>query len=229
MHRLIVIGLMLAAGAQQLIGEFRYTVRRDKLWGGETGVLTIGEEGIAYASENGKTVIDLPYQDIRKIDVADRETVGIWAYERSAKRLTLRRKVEFELLDGTLSNELPQFLSDRLERPVLASMAEEPTGVRIAAYHRHVLGGCNGTLVLGTDAVHFVSEEPKHDRSWPFEDIETIGSSDPFNLRITTFAETYNFDLKERLPEESYRDLWLRVFGRTTNHQSQLNKEIDRP
>ena len=45
MHRFILAGLILAAGAPQLLGDFRYDVRRDKLWGGETGVLTIGEQG----------------------------------------------------------------------------------------------------------------------------------------------------------------------------------------
>jgi hypothetical protein len=148
-------------------------------------------------------------------------------HERATKRLTLRRKIEFDLLDGVVADRLPGFLAERLERPVLGSSSDAPEGVEIAAHHRHVLGGCDGPLVLGADAVHFVSEEPKHDRTWPFEDIETIGSADPFHFRVSSYAETYNFDLKARMPEEAYRRLWLRVFGTTTDNQPQLNKERD--
>ena len=228
MRRVVLIGCLVSMTVPLSAEEFRYDVRRDKLWGGETGVLTIGEEGVAYASENGETTIELPYQEIRKIDVADRAQVKIWTYERAAKRLTLRRKIEFELLDDAVSDRLPHFLAERLQRPVLGSSSSEtPKGVEIAAYHRHMLGGCDGTLVLGADAVHFLGKEPKHDRTWPFEDIETIGSADPFHFRISSYAETYNFDLKERVPEELYRRLWLRVFGTTTNNQPHLNKERD--
>ncbi len=228
MVRGVLIGILVCLAVQLSAEEFRYDVRRDKLWGGETGVLTIGDEGVAYASENGKTMIELPYREIRKIDVAGRTQVELWTYERAAKRLTLRRKVEFDLLDGVVSDRLPGFLAERLERPVLGSSSEAPNGVRIAAYHRHVLGGCDGTIVLGGDAVHFLSDEPKHERTWPFEDIETIGSAGPFHFRVSSYAETYNFDLKERLPEDSYRDLWLRVFGesqRTANNWK--GKKID--
>ena len=227
MRRAVLIGFLASMTVQLFAEEFRYDVRRAKLWGGETGVLTIRDEGVAYASESGKPTIDLPYQEIRKIDVADGGEVEIWTYERTPKRLTLRRKVEFELLDGIVSDRLRAFLAERLERPVLGNSSEAPKGVEIAAYHRHFLGGCDGTLVLGGDAVHFLGKEPKHDRTWPFEDIETIGSADPFHFRVSSYAETYSFDLKERLQEESYRRLWLHVFGTTTESQSHLNKEKD--
>ena len=223
MHLLTVVAVILAT-ATQLLGEFRYEVRRDKLWGGETGVLTIGEQGFAYTSENQETVIDLPYREIRKIDVGNRKTIEIWTYERAATRLTLRRKIEFDVLNGVVSDRLPGFLAERLERPVLGNWSDVPQGFEIPAYHRHVLGGCDGTLVLGADALHYLSDQPNHDRTWSFEDIETIGSADRFDFRVSSYAETYNFDLKERLPEEDYRRLWLRIFG-TPTYASPGDKE----
>jgi len=227
MRRVVLIGFLVSMAVQVSAEEFRYDVRRDKLWGGETGVLTIGDDSVAFVSENGKTTIELPYQEIRKVDVADRAEVEIWTYERAPKRLMLRRKIEFDLLDGVVADRLPGFLAERLERPVLGSSSDAREGFKIPAYHHHILGGCDGKLVLGAEAVHFVSEEPKHDRTWPFEDIETIGSAGPFDFRVSSYAETYKFDLKERLPEEAYRRLWLRVFGTTTDNQPHLNKERD--
>jgi hypothetical protein len=81
--------------------------------------------------------------------------------------------------------------------------------------------------VLGAEALHYLSDEPKHDRTWRLEDIETVGSADRFDFRVSSYAETYRFDLKERLPEERYRRLWLHVFGTTTDNQPHLNKERD--
>lgn len=225
MHRTMWLSFCLMLIAAPLAAEqFRYEVRRDKLWGGETGVLTIGEEGIAYASDDGKTIVKLPYRDIRKLDIADRSKVAITTYERKAKRLAQRQGIELALIDGVVSDRLAGFLADRLERPVLGSAREEPAGRRVSAYHRHLLGGCNGILVFGADAVHYVAQEPKHSRTWPFEDIETIGSTDPFHFRVSTYVETYSLELKERLPEEAYRRLWLRIFE-TPTYASPGDKE----
>lgn len=216
MRKAVLISFLVSITVQLPAQEFRYDVRRDKLWGGETGVLTIGDDGVAYASENGKTTIELPYQEIRKINVADLAQVEIWTYERALERLTLRRKIEFDVLNGVVSDRLPGFVAERLERPVLGNWSDAPQGFEIPAYHRHVLGGCDGTLVLGADALHYLSDQPNHDRTWPFEDIEAIGSADPFDFRVSSYAENYKFDLKERLPEEDYRRLWLRIFGTPT-------------
>jgi hypothetical protein len=228
MYRFIAMWLLLA-GAAPAIAELTYDVRRDRLWGGEAGVLTIDESGLLYRSNDEKTTVKLLYQEIRKIDLSDSRKIRIWTYNRAAKRLTLRRKLEFDLVQGSISGRLPGFLADRLERPVLGTTREEPVGAEIPAYHRHLAGGCDGTIMLGHEAVWFVSEEAKHSRTWPFEDIETIGSMDPFHLRVSTYAETYNFDLKQRLPEETYRDLWLRVYGMNLTRGSEsTNWETER-
>jgi hypothetical protein len=33
-----------------------------------------------------------------------------------------------------------------------------------------------------------------------------------FHFRLASYAETFNFDLKERLSPEDYRSLWRRVY-----------------
>lgn len=213
MCRVMTFAWLFFAVAISSATEFRYEVRRDKTLGGEAGVLTIGESGFAYKSDNEKTVIDLPYLEVRKIDVSDSTKVRIWTHDRAAKRLTQRRKFEFELVEGMTSDHLPEFLAARLDRPVLGDYAGDVEGVEIPAYHRHVWGGCDGIFVLGEGVVEFRSDLPKHSRTWSFEDIETVGSMDPFHFRVTSYAETYNFDLKKRLSEETYRGLWLGIYG----------------
>jgi hypothetical protein len=74
------------------------------------------------------------------------------------------------------------------------------------------LGGCSGRIEFGSDSIRYIAEKSNHSRTWPYEDMETIGSSDPFDFRISTFAETYRFDLKERLPEKAYEAAWQRIY-----------------
>ena len=59
----------------------------------------------------------------------------------------------------------------------------------------------------------------KHSRTWVHADIETIGTMDPFHFRLTTYAETYNFDLKERLSPEDYRSVWHSLYSQTSESQ----------
>ena len=86
-----------------------------------------------------------------------------------------------------------------------------PSALEIPAYHRHRLGGCHGVVRIAEEGIQFTSEKQADSRTWLYRDVETIGSSDPFNLRVTSFTGTYTFDLKRRLPEEAYHLAWQRV------------------
>jgi hypothetical protein len=204
--------LLITFGISHAAGEFRYEVKRDKLWKGERGVLTVNGQGIQYRSENGKTALDLPFQDIRKVDVSDPREIRLYTYDRAKTRLTQPREHEFELREGTTSAALTQFLAERLKRPILGAYELVNAGPEIPAYHRHTLGGCHGVVRFGPQAIQFESKDPTHSRTWVYADIETIGTMSPFHFRLTSYAETYNFDLKERLSPEDYRTVWHRVY-----------------
>ena len=204
-------------------GEFRYEVRRDKFRGSEAGVLTIDASGVRYRSENEKTVLDFAFEDIRKADVSNPQKVRLFTYERAKKRLARPRLYQFKILEGTTEEALAEFLAERLERPVLGAYGiQEGAGGGIPAYHRHVLGGCDGTLRFDTNAIEFDSKNRKHSRTWVHTDIETIGTMDPFHFRLTTYAETYNFDLMQRLSTEDYRSIWRGVYSQASESQPRL-------
>ena len=222
MRRTLCIAVLSIAGISQAPGEFRYEVKLDKLWGGEPGVLTVDEGGIHYRSENAKTALDLDFEDVRKADVSDPRKIRLYTYDRAKKRLTRASRFEFTLREGTTSPALTQFLVARLERPVVGSHQVEKAGVEIPAYHRHGLGGCHGILRFGSAAIVFESEEPKHSRTWTHEDIQTIGTMNAFHFRLTSYAETFNFDLKRRLSADDYRTLWRHVYL-TDNQVSEMH------
>ena len=213
MCRVVVLVLVAVVAAPLARGEFRYEVRRDKFRGSEAGVLTIDASGVHYRSENEKTLLDFSFEDIRKADVSDSQEVRLFTYQRSKKRLARPRLYQFKILEGTTGEALAEFLAERLERPVVGAYGIQEGSGGIPAYHRHVLGGCDGTLRFDRDAIRFDSRNRKHSRTWVHADIETIGTMDPFHFRLTTYAETYNFDLKERLSPEEYRSVWHSLYS----------------
>ena len=219
-----------ALGGLQAQGSFEYdTVRSRSMQKDEPGQLRINEAGIQYHSTNGKTSITLPFIDVHEMDVADPSAIRIETYEMLTRKLSGRRNYVFRLQSArspTENDRLTQFLSERLRRPLLASqtITAKPE-FEIPAYHRHVLNGCNGTLQITPEGIRFLSVKEDHSRTWKYSEIRTIGGSDPFSFRVTTLAETFAFDLKDRLTAEAYELVWQRVYDlqpryNTANHET---------
>ena len=182
----------------------------------EAGQLRIDDSGIHYRSTNGKTSITVPFIDVREMDVADGSVIRIETYEMLKRKLSGRRSYVFRLRSPRSAEDndrLAQFLSERVRRPLLTSRSvPSKPEFEIPAYHRHTLNGCNGTLQIIPDGIRFLSTREDHSRTWIYSEIQTFGGSDPFSFRVTTLAETFTFDLKDRLPQEAYDLVWQRVY-----------------
>jgi hypothetical protein len=183
------------------------------LWRDERGQLDIGASGVSYQSDDGKTSLRIAWEDVREADVADPRVIRIETYDRLKRKGGERRVYTFRLRDGEHGDELARFLSARLSSPVLGTYGTEGAArFTIAAYHRHALGGAHGKIEIGPESIRFVTEKTADSRTWLYRDIQTIGSSDPFHFRLSTYAETYMLDLKERMTREAYDYAWERVY-----------------
>jgi hypothetical protein len=201
------------SAAAMAAADFQFSVVRVRpLWPDEPGQLEVGAAGVSYQSANGKTKLHVAMEDIRDADVSDPKTIRIETYDRLRRKLGERREYTFRLLEGTHGEDLAQFLGERIARPVEGSYTTVPAAFTIPAYHRHALRGVSGALEIGPQAIRFVAVQPADSRTWLYRDIESVGNSDPFHLRVSTGAETYMFDLKERLKPEAYDFAWQRVF-----------------
>jgi hypothetical protein len=78
--------------------------------------------------------------------------------------------------------------------------------------HRHALGGCEGQLSVEEDRLIYLTDHASDNRVWILSDVETIGSPDPYHLRVTTYNETFTFDLKSPLDSKVYDSLWKKVY-----------------
>ena len=212
------MALVLLFSVYALAAEsFQFSVLRMRpLRRDEPGRLEISASGASYQSENGKNKLRIAMEDIRQADVSDRKVIRLGTYDRLKRKAGERREYTFRLREGSHGDDLARFLSEQLNKPVAGSYATpQPAAFTFLAYHRQVLGGVHGKLEIGSEAIRFVAEKPADSRTWPYRDIQTIGSSDPFHLRVSTYRETYIFDLQERLRSEAYDFAWQRVFWNT--------------
>jgi hypothetical protein len=205
----VILSLLFVAGLTAAPLEF--AVSRKRLLRDEPGQLTVAASGVHYESSDGKTSIEIPLEDIRRADLSDPKAVSFQTYDR---KFLDRRVYTFGLASKDHREELARFLVDNLKRPVIAGYAlQAEVAFRILAYHRRGLSGSHGTVEIAADGIRFVSGRAVDSRTWLYRDIESIGSAGPFHFRITTDAETYSFDLKERLATEAYEFAWQRVYA----------------
>ncbi|PYT32243.1 MAG: hypothetical protein DMG57_02555 [Acidobacteria bacterium] len=195
--------------------SFDYAVMRLRpLHRAEPGRLKIDGSGVSYESDNGQTKRQLTFENIREADVSDPKLVRIETYDILKRRIGGRREYAFRLREGTHDEDLARFLSAQVKRPVAGVyQVSAPPVFTAPVYHRHLLGGVHGKLEIGPEAIRFVAEKPADSRTWPYRDIESIGNADPFHFRVSTYSETYMFDVKERLAPEAYEYAWQRVCG----------------
>jgi hypothetical protein len=77
-----------------------------------------------------------------------------------------------------------------------------------------------GTLAFGPDKITYSTAARDDSRTWRYSDIDSISSSGPFQLTITTFEQAkshyldrkgFNFQLKQSITEARYNELWLQI------------------
>ena len=223
----LIIGLLLtpALFAQQ---SFQYQASHPHPRGGGLGTLTINDVGVSFqeAYKNGRTpkhphVWHWNYQDIQQLKIAPK-SLTVLTYEDDKWKLGADRSYQFDLVSDQTFEAAYNHLKSRLDQRFVAALAASPASVlwEIPVKHLVALGGDEGVIQVGPEEVMYKSAKPSESRTWRYEDIDNISSSGPFQLTITTFERAlmqygsrkgFEFQLKQRLEEARYNDLWLRL------------------
>src|SRR6266852_2462307 len=161
---LTVLVAGLAAGAAEK-DVFDLKVERVRILRNQRGDLHIDAEGVKFRSSDGKTTVTIPMKDLREADVADPHALRFETYEVRKWKPMERREFTFRAEPGAPVEELAQFLAARVHRPVVGHY-DAASQFRVAAYHRRTLGGTDGTLEIGEEAIRFVSDKPADSRTW---------------------------------------------------------------
>ena len=191
---------------------FDLHVERVRTLRNQPGDLHIDAQGVTFQSKDGKANVSIKMQDLREASVADPRALRFETYEVDKWKPIERREYTFRAPPDSPLDELAQFLSGRVHRPVVGHYWDG-SRFEVAAYHRRTFGGSDGTLRIGEESIQYLSENAADARTWLYRDIETVGRPDSFRFRVTTNRETYVVELKEALPEAAYELAWSRVYN----------------
>ena len=230
----LLIGLALLSPAMFAQQEFRY-----EAWHGHSGpplikkagnigTLTITDIGVSFEEtyKDGKKPKHphrwrWAYQDIQQLKMAPK-SLTVLTYKDNKWKLGGDREYEFDLVSDNTFDDAYPFLKGRMDQRFVTEIPDRISAVlwEIPVKHLLRLGGDEGVLQVGADEIVYKSEKATGSRTWRYQDIENVSTSGPFQLTIVTFerAKThyadlkgFNFELKQRLDEAQYNDLWLRL------------------
>lgn len=195
---------------------------------GGVGALTIDATGVSFEEKYKEGIAPKhphawrwDYLDIQQLKI-EPKALTVLTYKSNKWKLGADRVYDFDLASEKTFEDAAVFLKGRLDQRFVAAVAEGPSSVlwQIPAKHRVRFGGDEGVLQIGTGEITYKSGKDGESRTWHYEDIDNIASSGPFDLTITTFEQAkrdygsrkqFNFELKQRLDEARYNDLWLRL------------------
>ena len=226
MTTLLLLSLIVQSGG----GEWTFDVRHDHTFGACRGEWIVSNESIRYEASDEDHVRRWSYPEIESFEIVSEHEIRIHTYEsHGALGLWRERAFTLELEDGSLDKELYAFLEARSPRPVRTRVVFDSASTEtvsptspvdtgrmvqeLPARHDHLFGGCQGTLAVTEDRIVFVTDHPNDSRMWRLSDLESFASTDDFDLRISTRAETFHFELKVRLNRETYRHIWNSVYA----------------
>ena len=203
--------------------EWSFEARHDHAFGSCEGQLIIAADSVRFETTDGEDSRTWSYPDIEFFEVVSASRIRVHTYEhRGAFHLWRERAFTLDLTDGSLTSDIYAFLRDRSPRAVLMrdpsladNSAEAPVAFReevvqeLPVRHDHSLGGCQGLLEIREGSIVY----PNDSRLWRLADLESFASNGDFELRVSTRNETFRFDLKAPLEEETYRHIWRAVYS----------------
>jgi hypothetical protein len=208
----VVIGLALTEVCSAEPFEFR--VKHDHTLGSCNGTLIATDREIRYEATDGKHSRTWAYIDIQKLDVASPTRLVLKTFQsESWKKFEKDKVFDFSLIEDKLAPEQQEFLRAKLSRPIVAHLVEKANNsILLLVRHRHRLGGCEGQLSVEEERLIYLTDHASDNRVWRLGEIETIGSPDPYHLRVATYNETFTFDLKSPLDPKIYDSLWKKIY-----------------
>ena len=218
------LGVMLLACAFLAAGNARaetFRVEHDHLWRSCKGSLVFGDKTVEYVADKKEHSRSWKYEDIQQLALMPGR-ISILTYNARKVEFGADQAFSFKLISGTLSEQFRIDIAAKLTRPIVSAIVPEKMDVRfsIPARHRLFMSDSQGILEFGDDCIIYRSAEPKDSKIWRYDELLSMGSTGPFQLRIGALQKTggeygeeknYVFDLKRRMTSEEYDFIWEKI------------------
>lgn len=220
-HVVAILAILLLPVQNADAQTFELLVKKDHLIGSSQGTLVFTPTGLEYRTSDSNDARLWSYADVKQLQVLSPTKVRVLTYEdQGGLRFGADRTFEFEVLDGTVSAALIEFLLDHVDRPfvtaVLPTANTEPSH-DVQVKHLKGRGGSHGNLQLYRDRLVFATDQAGQSRAWRFHDLYLILRVDSYKLKVLAYeggggaTRTFTFELKEELPESFIETVWWRI------------------
>lgn len=204
--------------------EVRFPVEHQRLLRDRTGELIFSETGVEFRAGKDKNSRTWKYEDIQQLGLLGPKEITILTYADSKWKLDKDVFFRFEIKSGEITPELFTRLQAKLKRPLVSALIPPGISPRFMVPVKHLLGfgGTQGTLLVGDEYLVYKTDAPKDSRVWRYQEISSVGTTGPYQLRLTSMDRAENerggdrnfvFSLKERLSREAYDFIWWKVNG----------------
>ena len=179
------------------------------------GSLMLDDAGVQFRSP--KFNQRWAYVDIHSFDLSARE-LTLDSYQNRPWHAPGEQRFRFTLAEP-VPPEIAAQLTERVGKPVRNGIPLPSVAVlsEIPAHRRIWSGGSNGTLRLKDSGIDYVTENGRDSRTWRWADIQTIANPNPYELRVTGYRETIEFDLKLPLARAVFEQMWDRLYAADLN------------
>lgn len=218
-----LVGLLFVSSALQA-QEVRFPVQHGRLLRDRTGDLIFSETGVEYRTTAKGDSRAWKYEDIQQLGLLSPKELTIISYEDSKWKLGKDLFYRFTITAGEITPALWTQLQAKLKRPVVSAVI--PLGIApkftIPVKHLRGFSGTQGMLEIGDEYIIYKTAVPKDSRIWRYEDISSVGTTGPYQVRLTSMDRAENesggernfvFSLKERLAPEAYDFIWWKING----------------
>jgi hypothetical protein len=204
--------------------ELRFPVQHIRLLQDQSGELIFSETGIEYRTIDKGDARTWKYADIQQLGLLSPREVTILTYEDSKWKLGKDLFYRFKITAGEMTFELWTQLQAKLKRPVVSALIPPDIVPKfiIPVKHLRGFGGTQGTLEISDEYIIYKTSVPKDSRIWRYQDISSVGTTGPYQMRLTSMDRAENesggernfvFSLKERLAPEAYDFIWWKING----------------
>ena len=181
------------------------------------GSLTISSEGVDFRPMKGEP-IHWAVEDIRTVDLPRARKLSLIAYQNRRWHVPGDRPFVFDLKNPLPADIAAEFVA-LIGKPAIngVPVSHAPAFATRGARHATCTGGSNGVLRFRDGGIDYLAAKGNDSRSWRWADIQTVAHPEPYRLRVTGYLETFDFEMKEPLPDDLFDRVWDQLYSQGLN------------